>query len=146
MTTIAAYVLSRKAYWSQKLMFLVTFTMFFSGGIVPFYLTVKDLGLEGSRLALIPVSYTHLDVYKRQEFEQLGQYIELSQNYKKEIRQRLDSHREILRKNYLHDLLFGIAQENSAVQESLEGCGVSFTSPYLSLIHISIRPRRTAEA
>ena len=53
MTTIAAYVLSRKAYWSQKLMFLVTFTMFFSGGIVPFYLTVKDLGLEGSRLALI---------------------------------------------------------------------------------------------
>ena len=66
------------------------------------------------------------------EFEQLGQYIELSQNYKKEIRQRLDSHREILRKNYLHDLLFGIAQENSAVQESLEGCGVSFTSPYFA--------------
>lgn len=53
MTTISAYVLSRKAYWIGVLMFFVTFTMFFSGGIIPLYLTVKSLGISGTRLALI---------------------------------------------------------------------------------------------
>jgi putative aldouronate transport system permease protein len=53
LTTVSAYVLSRKAYWIGKLMFMVTFTMFFSGGIVPLYLTVKSLGLSGTRFAVI---------------------------------------------------------------------------------------------
>jgi putative aldouronate transport system permease protein len=53
LTTLSAYVLSRKAYWIDKLMFMVTFTMFFSGGIVPLYLTVRSLGLSGTRLAVI---------------------------------------------------------------------------------------------
>ena len=53
-TCIAAYVLSRKQFMLRRfftLMFI--FTMYFSGGLIPSYLLVKDLGLIGSRLALI---------------------------------------------------------------------------------------------
>lgn len=53
-TCIAAYVLSRKQFMLRRfftLMFI--FTMYFSGGLIPSYLLIKDLGLIGSRLALI---------------------------------------------------------------------------------------------
>ena len=54
MTCLAAWVLSQKRWWYSKfLMVLVTFTMFFSGGLIPSYLLVKDLGMLDSRLALI---------------------------------------------------------------------------------------------
>jgi putative aldouronate transport system permease protein len=58
LTSVAAYVLSRKGfYWGNKIMFFIVFTMFFSGGLIPFYLTVKDLHIDNSLLALIlPVS------------------------------------------------------------------------------------------
>lgn len=54
LTCIAAYVLSRKQLMLRRfftLMFL--FTMYFSGGLIPNYLLIKDLGLLNSRLALI---------------------------------------------------------------------------------------------
>lgn len=55
MTSIGAYVLSRKNVLLKKpLMFLVTFTMFFSGGIIPFYLVVtRDMRLLNSLWSLI---------------------------------------------------------------------------------------------
>ncbi len=55
MTSLGAYFLSRKnVLWKKPLMFLVTFTMFFSGGIIPFYLTVaRDLGMLNSLWSLI---------------------------------------------------------------------------------------------
>ncbi|NLM44483.1 MAG: carbohydrate ABC transporter permease [Clostridiales bacterium] len=54
MTTLSAYVLSRKGYiWKNLLIFYVVITMFFSGGLIPFYLTVKSLGLGDNILALI---------------------------------------------------------------------------------------------
>ena len=53
-TTLGAYCLSRKGLlWGKFMMFFVTFTMFFSGGLIPTYLLVKSLGLLNTRWALI---------------------------------------------------------------------------------------------
>ena len=55
MTILAAYPMSRKDLWGGSvLMKLITFTMFFSGGLIPSYLLVtKTLGLMNNWLALI---------------------------------------------------------------------------------------------
>ncbi len=55
LTVMAAYALSRKDFlWASPIMFLISFTMLFSGGIVPLYIVVtQDLGLFDNRLALI---------------------------------------------------------------------------------------------
>lgn len=53
-TILGAYVLSRKnARLVRPAMIMVTITMFFSGGMIPFYFAVRDLGLDGSLWALI---------------------------------------------------------------------------------------------
>lgn len=53
-TSIGAYVLSRKnLFWGSLIMFMITFTMFFGGGLIPYYLTIQKLGLLNKRLALI---------------------------------------------------------------------------------------------
>jgi putative aldouronate transport system permease protein len=54
LTSMGAYFLSRKNLMLRKLiMMVIVFTMFFSGGIIPFYLTVTRLKLDRSLLALI---------------------------------------------------------------------------------------------
>lgn len=54
LTICGGFVLSRKnLYWSKHIMFLITFTMFFSGGLIPFYLVVNSLGMMNTRLAII---------------------------------------------------------------------------------------------
>ena len=55
LTTFAAYALSRKRlYFKNAVVFLITFTMFFSGGLIPTYLLVRmTLGLKDNLLALI---------------------------------------------------------------------------------------------
>ena len=46
MTIICAYVLSRKDFYGRRIiMAFVTFTMFFSGGMIPNYLLINQLGL-----------------------------------------------------------------------------------------------------
>jgi len=53
-TSMTAYVLSRRrVYWNKAFIFLIVFTMFFNGGLVPFYLVVKGIGLIDSLAALI---------------------------------------------------------------------------------------------
>lgn len=53
-TTIAAYVLSRKnVLWNNVIMMALVFSMYFSGGMIPFYLVVKGVGLNNSIWALI---------------------------------------------------------------------------------------------
>lgn len=53
-TICGAYPLSRRDFYGRKtLMKLFSFTMFFSGGMIPLYLVVKNLGLLDSWLALI---------------------------------------------------------------------------------------------
>jgi putative aldouronate transport system permease protein len=53
-TSLGAYALSKKffphrTFWT----FLIVFTMFFSGGLIPTYLLVRDLGLLNSYSAMI---------------------------------------------------------------------------------------------
>ncbi|MBQ3169511.1 MAG: carbohydrate ABC transporter permease [Clostridia bacterium] len=53
-TSLAAYVLSRNGfYWKRLFNFMVVFTMLFSGGLIPFYLTIQRLGLLDSTWSLI---------------------------------------------------------------------------------------------
>ena len=53
-TSLAAYVLSRNGFMLTKpLMIMIVITMYFSGGLIPFYFTVKDAGLDGTLWALI---------------------------------------------------------------------------------------------
>lgn len=54
MTSLGAYFLSRKnVLWRNVIMFLIIFTMYFSGGLIPFYMTVKQLHIDNSLWALI---------------------------------------------------------------------------------------------
>lgn len=54
LTSMGAYGLSRRnVMLKNPLMFMITFTMFFSGGLVPTYLLVRDLGMLNTRWALI---------------------------------------------------------------------------------------------
>ncbi len=54
LTTLAAYPLSRKDLPGRNIfMFLITFTMFFHGGLIPTYLIVRDLELVNTMWALI---------------------------------------------------------------------------------------------
>ncbi|MEI2396683.1 carbohydrate ABC transporter permease [Paenibacillus sp. FSL R10-2199] len=54
MTLLAAYPLSRPDLPGRKLlMLIVTLTMFFSGGLIPSYLLVKNLGMVDTMWALI---------------------------------------------------------------------------------------------
>lgn len=54
LTCLGAYVLSRKNLYLQKfMMILVVFTMYFGGGLIPFYLLVQKLKLTNSIWALI---------------------------------------------------------------------------------------------
>lgn len=53
-TMPAAYALSRKDFSTRnKIMFYFVFTMFFSGGLVPLYMTVSSLGLISTKTILI---------------------------------------------------------------------------------------------
>ena len=54
LTSFAAYVLSRKnLYWKPVIMILAVVTLLFERGLVPFYLTVRSLGLLNSHWAVI---------------------------------------------------------------------------------------------
>ena len=54
MTSIGAYFLSRKyVLFRNPIMMLIVFTMFFSGGMIPFYLNMRDFHLTNTHLGLI---------------------------------------------------------------------------------------------
>ncbi|MFS0838540.1 carbohydrate ABC transporter permease [Paenibacillus sp. 1P03SA] len=54
LTSLGAYALSRKSLaYRKRIMLFIVFTMFFSGGLIPFYLTVKGVGLANTLWALI---------------------------------------------------------------------------------------------
>ena len=49
LTTTGAYALSRKDMWGRTAVtFMISFTMFFGGGMIPTYIVVKNLGLLNS--------------------------------------------------------------------------------------------------
>lgn len=54
MTSLGAYVLSRKGVlWNKFITMAIVFTMYFSGGMIPFYLTLKDLNMTNTLWGLI---------------------------------------------------------------------------------------------
>jgi putative aldouronate transport system permease protein len=54
MTILVAYPLSRpKLYGRQVILFFITFTMIFSGGLIPTYMVVKSLDMIDKRWALL---------------------------------------------------------------------------------------------
>lgn len=54
LTVMAAYPLSRKGLpFKNAIMMLILFTMYFSGGMIPTYLLVKDLGMYDTVWALL---------------------------------------------------------------------------------------------
>jgi putative aldouronate transport system permease protein len=54
LTILAAYPLSRRNLFGRNgVMFFITFTMIFSGGLIPTYLVVKQLGMIDTRWALL---------------------------------------------------------------------------------------------
>ena len=79
LTIIGSYVLSRKqVLWKPVFMFLIVFTMFFSGGMIPTYLVVRKLGLDNTFAALIFPSLisTFNMIILRNAFEAVPQDIE----------------------------------------------------------------------
>jgi putative aldouronate transport system permease protein len=53
-TALGAFVLSRKnVMWNKLFIFMVVFTMFFNGGLIPLFLVVKGLGLIDTLWAVI---------------------------------------------------------------------------------------------
>ena len=54
MTVIGAYAISRRKFFARKqISFFITFTMFFSGGMIPLFILVNQLGLYDTRWAMI---------------------------------------------------------------------------------------------
>jgi putative aldouronate transport system permease protein len=54
LTSMGAYFLSRKRIMLRNgIMFFAVFTMFFNGGLIPFYLTIRDLHIDNTLWSLI---------------------------------------------------------------------------------------------
>jgi putative aldouronate transport system permease protein len=54
LTIMIAYPLSRKTFFGRKLlMMLITFTLLFSGGLIPTYMVVRAMGLIDTRWAVL---------------------------------------------------------------------------------------------
>ena len=81
MTIFAAYPMSKARWFLKKPMGLfVTFTMWFGGGMIPFYLTLKNLGLLDSRLGVLlyPAISAFYVIIFRTHFESLPAALEES--------------------------------------------------------------------
>lgn len=81
MTALGAYVLSRKRLGLKNvIMFFIVVTMFFSGGLIPYYLIVRGLGLTNRMWALILPSLisTYNMIVMRTAFVQLPDSMEES--------------------------------------------------------------------
>lgn len=66
----AAYALSRKDLWGRKvLMGLFVFTMFFSGGMIPIFLTVQEMGFYNNFwVMIIPFSVSAYNIIVARTF------------------------------------------------------------------------------
>jgi putative aldouronate transport system permease protein len=53
-TVLGAYVISRRnLLWKKAIMIMITITMFFGGGLIPWFLVVKSLGMYNNWAALV---------------------------------------------------------------------------------------------
>lgn len=54
LTVMAGFVLSQRSFSGRNIiMFFITFTMFFSGGMIPLFILINNLGMYNTRWALI---------------------------------------------------------------------------------------------
>lgn len=53
MNIVAGYILSRDTKWKPFMMLFFLFTTMFNGGMVPTYMVIKELGMTGTRWAMI---------------------------------------------------------------------------------------------
>ncbi|HIW34393.1 MAG TPA: carbohydrate ABC transporter permease [Candidatus Paenibacillus intestinavium] len=81
LTSFGAYALSRKSlFYRKKIMLFIVFTMFFSGGLIPFYFVVMNLGLGNTLWALIvPQAMSTFNlIIMRTSFEAIPESLEES--------------------------------------------------------------------
>lgn len=81
LTSMGAYVCSRKGFaFRNFVIFMITFTMFFNGGLVPFYLLVKGMGMADTPWALIlpPAISAYNLIIMRTSFAQIPDSLEES--------------------------------------------------------------------
>lgn len=74
LTTLGAYALSRKELMVRRpIMLMIIFTMFFSGGLIPNYILVRNLGMVDTRWALfIPTAISAYNlIIMRTSFESI---------------------------------------------------------------------------
>lgn len=79
LTSLAGYVLSKKDLPGRNMMFrFVLFTMFFSGGLMPFYTTVRGYGLTNTIFVMfVPMAIqTYYVILMKNYFESLPDNIE----------------------------------------------------------------------
>ncbi|MDR1262664.1 MAG: carbohydrate ABC transporter permease [Oscillospiraceae bacterium] len=55
-TLMAAYGLSRRFLAKGLFNFLIVFTMFFTGGLIPTFITLKDMGLYNTRIIMVIIN------------------------------------------------------------------------------------------
>ncbi|MCL2059494.1 MAG: carbohydrate ABC transporter permease [Oscillospiraceae bacterium] len=53
LTVLCAYALTKKIFGMKFIRLIIVFTMYFSGGLIPFYLLIKDLNLMNNHAAMI---------------------------------------------------------------------------------------------
>jgi putative aldouronate transport system permease protein len=78
-TIMGAYPLSKKRFMGRTpISFFIAFTMLFNAGMIPFYLTIKELGMLNSRWALlIPFAVTtFLVILLRTNFQSVPEEME----------------------------------------------------------------------
>lgn len=79
MTSLGAYFLSRKGmYWKKPISLFIILTMYFGGGLIPFYLTIKGLHIDDSLWAvIIPYAInTYNMIIMRTSFEAIPESLE----------------------------------------------------------------------
>lgn len=64
LTILCAYAMSRKGlYFKGPIVFIVTFTMIFNGGLIPTYILIRNLGMLNTRWSLIiPMSVSAYNI------------------------------------------------------------------------------------
>ena len=81
LTVMMAYPLSRSSFYGRNVLtFLLIITMMFSGGLIPYYLTVKALGILDTRWAmLLPQALAVWQVFIARTFFQMNIPAELAE-------------------------------------------------------------------
>jgi len=80
LTVTLAYAFTKKFHGKRFFLAMIIFTMYFSGGLIPFYLLIKDLGLVDNIFSMIlpaGISIMYMTVLRRQ-FESLPAELEES--------------------------------------------------------------------